>query len=168
MAKRRIFVDIDGTLAKWQSANDDDLMAPGFFAGMEQNSTVVEAVKILHGTKEVEVFSLSAVLPSIYERAKNEKNDWLDRIGIGLDSQHRLFCPCGTDKSACVPNGIGENDVLLDDYTFNLNLWSKSGGKGIKLINGVNGTKGSWKGPKVTMFQSPISLAQEILAIATA
>ena len=50
-------------------------------------------------------------------------------------------------------------NILLDDYTENLNEWIKEGNnfKGIKIKNKINGTKGSWfkrKLPEISIKDS--------------
>lgn len=164
MAKQRIFVDIDGTLAKWQSVETfEELITPGFYASMQPNTSVVEAVQIIMDDPEYEVFTISAYLPEAAD-AVGEKNAWLDKFLPGLDREHRFFCLCGEDKSAVIPNGIRKDDILLDDYTFNLRNWARSG-TALKLMNGVNGTKGTWTGQRVSMFTSARHLADKIKSI---
>ena len=72
--------------------------------------------------------------------------------------ENRVFCPYGADKALFVPGGIRPDDVLLDDYTPNLIAWSQSGGKAVKLLNGINGTKGTWTGDAL-----PMAMGAELL-----
>lgn len=37
--------------------------------------------------------------------------------------------------------------------------WKEKGGSGIKLRNGINGSIGTWKGPSVSRFNTPETLA---------
>lgn len=164
----RIFFDIDGTLSKWTPVETfEQLLEPGFFANMSPNETVVQALKILLGKScnEVELFSLSAYIVE-NPLALQEKNCWLDAHIPSLDNTHRLYCPCGSDKRLAVPGGIRPTDVLLDDYTLNLRQWSMSG-KGMKLLNGINGTKGTWKGASVSMFSPPEEIAEKVFSFAS-
>lgn len=40
-----------------------------------------------------------------------------------------------------------------------LHDWKEKGGSGIKLRNGINGSIGTWKGPSVSRFNTPETLA---------
>lgn len=147
--KMRLFVDMDGVMAKWRSTSKvEELMEEGFFADMYPQRQVIEAVQSIAEEGKAAVFVLSKYLEeSPYALA--EKNEWLDKYIPIIDGEHRLFCPCNKQKADMVPDGIQEWDVLLDDYTVNLNEWVAAGGIGLKLMNGVNGTKGTWKGRRV-------------------
>lgn len=165
--KRRIFVDIDGTMAKWRAtASYEELLAPGFYATMEPNWNLVDALRILmskHGD-EIELFSLSAYLSEAF-MAIMEKEDWLKRIVPFIPDDHRLFCLCGTDKKAVVPGGIRATDLLLDDYTVNLTDWAERG-HGAKVLNGINDTSGSWSGERISIETEPELLAEQIFRLA--
>ena len=72
--------------------------------------------------------------------------------------------PCGNNKAAAAANRlkmpcIDKSFVLLDDYSVNLHDWKEKGGSGIKLRNGINGSIGTWKGPSVSRFNTPETLA---------
>jgi hypothetical protein len=111
-----------------------------------------------------EVFILSSVLfDSRY--AKEEKNAWLDRYLPQLDREHRIFLPCGENKASYVPDGIRESDCLLDDYTKNLEDWSRAGGHGIKLLNGINHSRESWQGRQLRFDKNPGQLARDLIEI---
>jgi len=106
---------------------------------------VVNAVKeLIARDKDVEVYILSSVL-SDSDYAIQEKNEWLDRYLPEIPRDKRLFPPCGEDKKTVVPKGVTETDFLLDDYTINLMQWEPPG-QGVKLLNGINHTKGTWTG----------------------
>lgn len=155
--KRRLFVDMDGTMVTWRAAErEEDLLEPGFFLNAPANIEVVKAVNALSGDQDVEVFSLSAYFTeSAY--ALQEKNEWLD-TRTKIRGENRVFCPYGADKTLFVPGGIRPDDVLLDDYTPNLVAWAKRG-CAVKLLNGINGTKGTWTGPAL-----PMAMGAELLA----
>ena len=59
-------------------------------------------------------------------------------------------------------------DVLVDDYTKNLKEWPVFGdakfGRAVKLLNGINGTNGTWTGISVSRFFTPKSIADVILS----
>lgn len=162
-AKKRLFVDMDGTLAVFNPTKKlEDLYEEGYFRELSPYQTVVNAVKyIIQNEPDVEVFVLSAYLTDSHY-ALQEKKEWLDEHLPELDDKHRLFCPCGSDKGAVVPGGIRNTDRLLDDYTHNLVLWSPPG-IGLKLLNGINDTHKSWKGARIDKEQSGKEIAEEII-----
>ena len=142
--KQRLFVDMDGTLTKFidQSKNPDALLQPGYFEALPPQQNVVDAVKLAVAQQKYEVYILSAALDT--PTAILEKDAWLDRYLPEVDGPHRLFVANGSVKSLCVPGGVRENDILLDDYSHNLHEWVEAGGLGIKVMNGINGQHGSW------------------------
>ena len=169
--KHRVFIDMDGTLAEYRSTEDwNDLYQENYFLTLAPNVAVCEAVRdLLEGKwgEEVEVFILSAYLvDSPY--ALKEKNAWLD-VFFGpdsIDAAHRVFVPCGENKADHVPGGIRPDDILLDDYTKNLAEWEAAGGRGLKLLNGINATKGTWRSARVSMRRNARSLASVIYGTA--
>ncbi len=149
MYQKRLFVDMDGVLAKFNQVDTmETLYEKGYFKNLEPMKNVLHAICDVIENKQAEVFILSAVLEdSPY--AKSEKNEWLDKYLPEIDDEHRIFPACGEDKRTYVPSGVKDTDYLLDDYTKNLKSWQKDG-QGIKLINGINHTKGTWEGAKTT------------------
>lgn len=152
VAKKRLFVDMDGTLAEWRSeAGPEELYEKGYFESLRPYSAILGAVKSIWfvAQKEaigVELFILSAYLPdSLW--AKAEKQEWLDtHLPKMFDAERTLFVPCGSSKLDYVPGGVHTGDYLLDDYTPNLREWERAGGTPIKVFNGCNGKRNtSWK-----------------------
>ena len=168
MTKQRLFVDMDGVLAKWKQIRVyEDLYERGFFLSMTPQTNVVEAVRLLTQDDGFEVYVLSALLGDS-KYARFEKNRWLDEYLPEVKEVHRIFVSCGTDKSSGVPGGIKSSDLLLDDYSVNLWDWDKHA-VGIKLINDVNNTVGTWMGHSrdaVSYDWSPEEIAEEIKLIA--
>ena len=124
--KYRLFVDMDGTVAEWKAAEEfEDLYEKGYFASLKPYQNVVDAIRLIfQHTAIVEIYTLSAVLPdSTYSIP--EKMEWLDRHMPFISHDHRLFIHNGTEKMAAVPGGVQPGDVLLDDYTLNLDQWAK-------------------------------------------
>lgn len=159
--KPRLFVDMDGTLAVFQPVDTlEKLYEPGYFLNLTPQMNVVEAVHMLQLRDDVEVYVLSAVL-SDSQYAKKEKNEWLDIYLPDVDAEHRIFVPCGDDKTWYVPGKLLENDVLLDDYTLNLNDWEPPA-RGLKLLNGINGTKGTWQKSRISIEHPAEELADMI------
>lgn len=161
--KYRLFVDMDGTVAEWKAADEfEDLYEKGYFSSLKPYQNVVDAIRLISsGTDIVEIYTLSAVLPDS-PHSISEKMEWLDRQMPFIPHNHRLFIHNGVEKSTAVPDGVRPSDVLLDDYTLNLGQWAKHA-KAIKLLNGLNGTKGTWKGAAVSRFCPADEIAKEIL-----
>lgn len=160
--RSRLFVDMDGTLAEFKNVDTlEQLYEEGYFLKLQPQEKVVEAVRIIaQECPDIEVFILSAVL-SDSPYALQEKNMWLDIYLPEIDARHRLFPPCGTDKKEAVEGAVTETDFLLDDYTKNLNDWEPPA-RGIKLLNGINHTRGSWQSAMVEGSRQPVELAGEL------
>lgn len=165
MEKRRLFVDMDGTLAEWKPTKKlETLYEEGYFLNLNPYDNVVEAIRlIITEEEEVEVFILSAYLTDS-DYALNEKNTWIDKYLPEIDQDHRIFCTCQTkvNKKEYVPGGVLESDRLLDDYTNNLNDWEPPA-VGIKLLNGINDTHRSWQGERISRFDDPIIIKNNIV-----
>lgn len=158
---KRLFVDMDGTLAEFHPVDTmETLYEQGYFAQLAPHENVVNGIKtFMKENPETEVFILSSVLTdSPY--AQTEKNEWLDRYLSEISMENRIFASCGSAKNEFVPGGVRENDVLLDDYSKNLHEWP---GKSLKLMNGINGTKGSFQGEKISA-EMPVAEFAERLA----
>ncbi len=160
----RVFIDMDGTLNKWRNAKtQEELYVKGFFKKAKPHNNVIEAAKMLI-RNGYEVFILSAVLDDC-AHAVDEKNHWIDKYLPEIDLDHRLYPKCSESKVEFVRNAVGLNkdDVLLDDKTENLLEWAEHAAS-VKLMNGVNGTKGRWKGIKVAESDYPIVIAGMVVA----
>ena len=159
--KQRLFVDMDGTLAEFKTVDTlETLYEKDYFLHLKPNENVLGAIKQLIADNDFDVYILSAYLTDS-RYALEEKNAWLDKYLPELPQEKRLFVPCGTDKSVAVPGLIRPDDYLLDDYTKNLSEWEPPA-KGIKLINGINHTNGTWQGDKIQFTHAPEELSSMI------
>lgn len=161
---KRLFVDMDGVLCRFnKDASIEEVASKGYFKRCEPQQSVINAVlRILHETY-TEVFILSSVFADDHSVA--DKNWWLDEYGLsGIDDDHRLFVPYGMSKAVFLQEsvGAGKNDFLLDDFSKNLHEWH---GIGIKLLNGLNGTKGTWNGYNVSSRSSEDVIKNTLLGI---
>lgn len=162
--KKRLFVDMDGTLAVFKQVDAlEKLYEEGYFYNLKPQVNILEAVREIILKNEIEVFIMSAVL-SDSQYALQEKARWLDRHLPELNANHRIFLPCGEDKKKYIPGGVQETDCLLDDYTKNLVLWEPPA-RGIKLLNGINGTHGSWKRNAIAKTRHSNELSEIITKI---
>lgn len=164
---KRLFVDMDGTLATWRSAASyEDLFQKGYFRHLPPYQAVVEAVEKLVRAG-IQTYILSAYLEeSPY--AAPEKIEWAKEFAPFIRPNDRLLVPTGIKKAdfveQCVLEGerLNADCFLLDDYSANLHEWKEAGGTGIKLINGVNGNNGTWKDSTVSRFESAEKIAKQI------
>ena len=163
--RQRLFVDMDGTLAVFTPVDElETLYEKGYFLNQDPHENVLDAVRdIIRDHPDIEVHILSAVLTDS-KYALQEKNEWLDRYLPEIDHEHRVFVPCGSDKKEGIQGGIRDNDFLLDDYTHNLNDWQPPA-RGIKLLNAINHTRGSWEHDRIRYDREPTDLAKGILSI---
>lgn len=125
----------------------------------DKESWMTEAGKAETETMLKTIYNGVHITDSRY--ALEEKNAWLDKYLPELPREKRLFVPCGTDKSVAVPGLIRPDDYLLDDYTKNLSEWEPPA-RGIKLINGINHTNGTWQGDKIQFTHAPEELSSMI------
>lgn len=143
--KRRIFVDMDGTLAKWHNVESEEiLLEKGYYENLEPNRNLVNAIKELIRNGE-DIYILSSFL-SNSNFALEEKKKWLEKYLPEIPLEKQIFVKYGDNKTSYIPGGTDKNDYLIDDYTKNLIPWKEAGGIGIKFLNGINNTKGTWKG----------------------
>lgn len=158
--KMRIFVDMDGTIAEWQYGTPiEELYEAEYFFGLSPYFNVLNAVKLLiRKNSNIEFFVLTAYFHD-HKTARKEKNQWLDKWLPEIDEMHRIFVPCGEKKSDCVPYGIRQTDILIDDHTPNLLAWN---GLGIKVLNGGNGKNGRWAGKTIHIDSSPEEIASNV------
>lgn len=162
--KTRLFVDIDGTLAVFKPVDTlETLYEKGYFLNLEPHENVVAAVNELTKNDDIEVFIMSSVL-SDSKYALDEKNEWINKYLPQIDMEHRIFPPCGSNKVDYIPEGVRTTDCLLDDYTHNLTLWQPPA-KGIKLLNGINHTHGTWQHDRLDYNKSGHELAKNIIDI---
>lgn len=161
--RTRLYIDMDGTIAVWGNSPWEEVCAKGYFRNRPPMMNVINAVKhIIKNHPEVEVFILSAVITD--EHSRDEKHEWLDKFLPEIDREHRIFSVYGEDKGKYIH---AKGDILLDDYSKNLTEWESHGGKGIKLLNGVNWSKRSWKGDVVFYETNPKMLAESIVLLGT-
>lgn len=162
--RQRLFVDMDGTLAEFKTVDTlETLYEKDYFINLKPNENVLGAIKQLIADNDIDVYILSAYLTDS-RYALEEKNAWLDKYLPELPQEKRLFVPCGTDKSVAVPGLIRPDDYLLDDYTKNLSEWEPPA-RGIKLINGINHTNGTWQGDKIQFTHSPEEISSMISSV---
>lgn len=157
---RRFFIDMDGVLARWEDASLEEMTSPGFFRSRKVDENVCAMVKHLlekQETERIEVYILSSYLLPI---SKEEKIQW-NNEHTQIPEERQIYVPYGESKATaleCV-GGIREGDVLLDDFTKNLNEWP---GVAVKLYNGINGTHGTWQGFSIHNRMTPDKMVSQL------
>ena len=160
--KKRLYVDMDGTLAVFnnQIESEEVLYQQGYYRNLPPQQSVIDAVGFLSRREDIEIFVLSAVLPTPY--AQPEKDAWLNDYLPEIDSAHRIYVPCGEDKAKYIGHTLGKDDLLLDDYSKNLHSWCPPG-SAMKLMNGINGNFKTWQGNRVSVEQPAMKIAEKLL-----
>lgn len=131
--KRRIFFDIDGTLNKITEALIDEesgkvniekmYKEKDFFTNLKVENNMLDFLKMLQEDKDNEIFILSSCELGDPPGFEKQKLKWLEDNDIKFDESHIIFSSLTSKKVDNVPDGIKDNDILIDDYNVNLNEW---------------------------------------------
>ncbi len=156
--KKKIFLDLDGTLAKFNVPNALERFdkEEGFFSKLGAYKGI-EIVNEL--AKNNNLFVISA---SPNEQADKDKMIWLEKFLPNININNITICRIGENKAKIIQDKynivINDNCYLLDDYTKNLNEWESFGGKGIKRITSVadNSTK-KWQGLELKQLKDLVN-----------
>lgn len=143
--KNNIFVDMDGVLAVYEKDVVNLMYGEGFFLNRPQIKPMVEVVRQLVNKEIYNVYILTSCIDSEY--CIPEKAAWLDNVLPELPKENRIYVPYGTVKSEFAQEAVNTKNainVLIDDYTENLDKWTLPGALPIKVMNGINGTNGTW------------------------
>lgn len=150
---KKFFYDMDGTLTEWREiADEKELYRKNYFLSLRPNEAVIESARKLSAAGE-EVYILSCVLTDS-RYAREEKESWLRKYVPFIPEERWIFVPYGESKPRYLTKRLGiaeltPGEVLIDDYSENLRDWSANNGLAVKVMNGRNGTKGTWKGLRV-------------------
>ena len=158
--KPRLMVDLDGVCAVFQDVPIKELLKEGYYATLPPIEGVVAAVEEVARSGKVDVYILSAYLRNS-KYAKSEKMSWVAKHLPSVSAGNVILIPSGSRKADHVPGGVDGRTYLLDDFSKNLISWEEAGGKPIKMLNGINGTKGTFQGRKVSAASA--TLASDIL-----
>lgn len=167
--KIRLFVDMDGTLARFHDEPDylTRMHEKGFYINLKPFYNVVNALnEICNNRKDIDVYILSAAIGDGIEHCIPEKNQWIDKYMPSIDHNHRIWTPCGVDKYLYIPNIADARDFILDDYNHVLEKGHSYGVVPIKAVNNINdkGRYGKrWNGKKVYICKS--TLLNDLLEI---
>ena len=155
--KTKIFLDLDGTLAKFNVPNalNRFVIEKGFFAKLGAYKGI-EKINEMAAAGNLYIISAS---PN--EQADIDKIEWICKYLPNINLlTNVLICRCGDNKAEYLKSKglqIDKNSYLLDDYTKNLIEWESAGGIGIKRITSVaDNSRGLWKG---LMIKNLVELA---------
>lgn len=163
--RKRLFVDMDGTLSTFIPVAQSALYEKGYFLNLPPHQNVIDTIKGLNNyNQDIDIYVLSAYLTQS-EFALQEKNEWLDRYMPNIRKEQRIFVPCGENKANFIDGGITANDYILDDYTHNLDKWNEAGGVAIKLLNDINASNGTWEGNRIRYDSTPPQMADTLQRI---
>ncbi len=174
MTKKRLFVDMDGTLARFHDQVNylERMFEKDFFHTLKPFENMVAALRLfMIQHPDVEVFTISARVNSTPAYCEEEKNLWLDIYLPQIDQAHRIYTDMGRSKADYIPGKLTKDDFLLDDYNRGLNLFLHGGGNVIKCHNNINqrgtglygGSAGHmWMGPMVHTADAPELIAAEL------
>lgn len=144
---KKIFLDLDGTLAKFNVRNALKRFESekGFFAKLGAYKNIE---KINEMAKNGNVYIISA---SPNTQADIDKISWICKYLPDLPMENICFCRLGVNKAKEIEKvleiKIDKNCYLLDDYTKNLTEWESVGGVGIKRLTTVSdNSRKLWKG----------------------
>ena len=143
----KIFLDLDGTLARFNVRNALERFdkEEGFFARLKAYKNI-EIVNELAKTNQLYIISAS---PN--EQADNDKMIWLNKYLPNINVENITLCRLGQNKAQIIQDKynitIDKKCYLLDDYTKNLNEWEQYNGSGIKRLTAVaDNSRKLWKG----------------------
>lgn len=144
---KKIFLDLDGTLAKFNVRNALQRFATekGFFAKLGAYKNIEEINELAKGGN---VYIISA---SPNAQADSDKMAWITKYLPDFPVQNICFCRLGENKAKIIEKvfaiKVDNTCVLLDDYTKNLTEWENVGGVGIKRLTTVaDNSRGLWRG----------------------
>lgn len=172
MYNKRLFVDMDGTLARFHDATDylEHMYEEGFFRNLEPFENMVEGIRqFIKDHPDVEVYTCSAVIRSPH--CINDKNAWMDKYLPEIPLDHRIYTEIGHSKAEYIEGGITKDDYLLDDYNKGLHQFVYSGGSAIKCHNNINqlgrGAHGGesgymWEGAMIHSENVPELISEEL------
>ena len=155
---KKIFLDLDGTLAKFNVPNALERFdkEEGFF----KNLGAYKGIEVVNElARDNALFIISA---SPNEQSDKDKMIWIEKFLPNININNITICRIGENKAKIIQDKynitINDNCYLLDDYTKNLNEWENFGGKGIKRITKVadNSTK-KWQGLELRQLKDLVN-----------
>lgn len=141
MSNVKVFFDMDGVLFEFdKTASIEETFEKGFFLTRKVQEQMIATCKALMDYN-VEVVVLSSVYENGY--AAEEKKQSLANANVVANE---IFVPYGKCKTNFIEDDGESIYILIDDFSKNLISWENCGSRfvGIKCLNGINGTNGTW------------------------
>ena len=163
-----LFVDMDGTIAKFYYKKNclEKMYEQGYFENLPLYAIAKHINNFAEKDTCVNIYILSACIDSPY--CEQEKTQWLLKNMPNISPTNFIFTKAD-DNKALKAKGKVENfgeciNILLDDYTLNLELWQAHSPlcMGIKFINGMNDTTKLWQGERVKTFSQLETILQKL------
>ena len=161
-----LFVDMDGTVAKFYYKKNylEKMYEQGYFENLPVYSIAKDIDELAKQDTCVQVYILSACIDSPY--CEQEKMAWLFKNMPNIPKEHFIFTKVGESKKEKASKQVAtwQNcvNILLDDYTLNLEQWQGQDCMSIKFLNGINNTTQTWQGAKVKTFGTLMEYLQKI------
>lgn len=163
-----LFVDMDGTIAKFYYKKNclEKMYEQGYFAKLPLYSMATKLNEFAQKDTCVNMYILSACIDS--EHCEKEKVEWLLKYMPNISPTHFIFTKVGESKvlkaKARVENFNECINILLDDYTLNLELWQAFNPlcMSVKFLNGINDNTKLWQGIKVKTFSQLEKILQKL------
>lgn len=179
--KIHVFFDMDGVLNVYDKTvyNTDNLEeTPEFidptkhyYLNVPADQRALEIFNLCLNQDNFDVYILSSChkRSSIFIAQRNDKLAWLDKHIPTFNKNHFITIPVGKSKAEFVANMLGRErlsniDILIDDYSKNLNEWNVLNGQGLKYFNSEN-TLDSYNGltlDKQTSAQDVVDIINTI------
>lgn len=135
----RLFFDMDDTLADFSILNwMNEVNCDGFFRNLKPLPFLNEVNKLASMCPE-NIYILSACINNKF--CKPDKIVWLKKYLPAAMKEHVFFSKVGKSKPNYVKyrfKKIDKYDILIDDYSKNIEEWEAAGGTAIKFKNGHN------------------------------
>lgn len=153
--KIHVFFDMDGVLNVYDKTiyNTDSLEeTPEFidptkhyYLNVPADERALELFNLCLSQNNFDVYVLSSChkRSSIFIAQRNDKLAWLSKRIPRFSQHHFITIPVGKSKAEFVANMLGRErlsniDILIDDYSKNLNEWNALNGQGLKYYNSEN------------------------------
>lgn len=147
---KKIFLDLDGTLARFNVRNALQRFdkEKDFFYNLLPYKNIDFINRL---AKKTNVYIISA---SPTAQADVDKIRWVQKYLPNVKATNILICRVGENKAKVIEENyncrIDSSCFLLDDYTKNLVEWESAGGVGIKRLTSVaDNSTGKWQGIQI-------------------
>lgn len=145
-----------------------------YFSSICGDNRALKANELLHqrmdSTDNSYVLTTVSPLGDMFTEQVGDKKKWLRVRAPWIDVDTHFF-PAVSDKrdmasmlTASTARKLSKNDILIDDYNKNLQLWEEAGGTAIKYLNGVNSGE-SWSGLKITEEMTAEEIVDMLLSL---